>query len=285
MSIIETINQPKWSALKSISLHELNAKAEMLTRLDNKYMVKGDVLHNALPLLANYFDVLEINEKRLFTYETCYFDDESFRSFFDHHQGRRQRLKVRVRKYVDADLCFVEIKFKDIRGITIKKRLPYDIYKFGVLDAVAYDYICMQHKAMYGREFTRSLKPTLNMTYERATLVAKDGGERITIDRRIQFDHNDKVFSTPEDIYVVETKSINGNGMADTLLRKLHQHPTNKCSKYCIGMCLTEQVHRFNNFLPVLRKLGVLDQLMKSSIAKPRENTNIVTLGEYVFFQ
>ena len=230
----------------------------MLTRLDNKYLVREHVLQLALHQFSKYFDILEIDQNRLFTYESCYFDDVNLRCYFDHHQGRRQRIKIRTRKYVESNLCFMEVKLKNSRGITVKKRMPYPMEQFGQLNPEAVNYINAQHFELYGRDFGSVLNPTLQMSYERATLVAKQGGERITVDRQIRFNHNEQTFATDEDIFVIETKSANGNGIADALLRKLHQHSSNKCSKYCVGMCITQQVNRYNNFMPTLRKLGAL---------------------------
>lgn len=254
MSTIAIIND--WQQFNAISLDDLNHGSAMLTRLDNKYLVHQKVLHMALKDFSKHFDILEINRNRLFTYESCYFDDANLRCYFDHHQGRRQRIKVRTRKYVESDLCFVEIKLKNSRGMTIKRRLAYPLEQFGELNAAALAYINEQHLELYGRGFSNTLLPTLHMSYERATLVAKRGGERITIDRQIRFNHHSQTYATDDDIVVIETKSTNGNGIADALLRKLHQHPSNKCSKYCVGMCITRQVNRFNNFMPTLRKLG-----------------------------
>ena len=112
----------------------------MFERLDNKYVVREAVLRRALPELARHFDILEMDGKRAFTYETCYFDDEQRTNYFDHHRRRRQRFKVRIRSYTDAGLCFVEVKLKDKRGITVKKRMRYAPEKYGVLagDALAH---------------------------------------------------------------------------------------------------------------------------------------------------
>jgi len=82
-----------------------------------------DVLRQAMRELARYFDILEINGQRKFAYDTCYFDDADYSSYFDHYKGRRIRCKVRMRKYADANLCFVEVKLKHKRGMTIKERL------------------------------------------------------------------------------------------------------------------------------------------------------------------
>lgn len=244
--------------LSPISLAALNAKAAMLERLDNKYVVRGPALQAIVADLARSFDVLEIDGQRSFTYETCYFDDPDLRSYFDHHQGRRQRMKVRVRRYVEAALCFVEVKLKDKRGMTIKKRMPYAPEKFGMLDEAALAHVRRSHEAVYGRPFERALAPVLSMSYRRTTLVAREGGERMTIDREIRFQGGEGPQGPSDDVFIVETKSAHGHGLADVVMRRHHQHPTHACSKYCVGMSVTGAVSRYNRFLPALRRLGTL---------------------------
>lgn len=256
---------PDWlvAPFAPISLAALNAKAAMLERLDNKYVVRAAVLREALPELVRRFDVLEIDGRRAFTYDTCYFDDAERRSYYDHHQGRRQRVKVRVRRYVEAALCFVEVKLKDKRGSTVKQRMPYDPAKYGTLDAQALAHVERAHQELYGRPLARTLEPVLQMRYRRITLVAREGGERLTIDSSIRFLGAGADAPRPDDdVFIVETKSANGNGLADAVLRRLHQHPTSGCSKYCVGMSLTGAVARFNRFRPALKKLGALDRLL-----------------------
>jgi len=75
-----------------ISLESLNAKAEMLTRLDNKYVVPMQVLNKLAPELGTQFDILEIDGKRGFDYRTQYFYTPTMCSFRHHIQGRRIRL-------------------------------------------------------------------------------------------------------------------------------------------------------------------------------------------------
>jgi VTC domain len=247
------------TAFAPIGLAALNAKAAMLERRDNKYVVRAEVLRSALLALADEFDVLEIDGRRVFTYETCYFDDALRRSFHDHHQGRRQRVKVRVRRYVESGLCYVEVKLKDKRGVTVKRRLPCDAAEYGQLSGAALDHVECSYQALYGRPFGRELEPVLQMRYRRVTLVAREGGERLTIDTGIEFEHQRRDPGTPRtdpEVLILETKSERGNGIADAILRSLGQRPTNGCSKYCVGMSATGQVQRFNRFRPALKKLG-----------------------------
>lgn len=241
-----------------VTLEQLNSGSAMLERLDHKYVVEAPALRAAVPALTEQFDILEIDGRREFTYETCYFDDAQRHSYFDHHQGRRQRIKVRVRKYTDAQLCFVEVKLKDKRGATIKKRLGYDIAKYGTLDDGALQHVQDSYNDLYDRDFPHDLAAVIEMRYQRITLVAKQGGERMTIDCNMVFTGTERSHSTGDGVFIVETKSSNGNGIADKILRALHQHPTTRCSKYCVGMAALQEVGRHNRFLPALRKLGAV---------------------------
>ncbi len=243
-----------------LSLAALNAKASMLTRQDNKYIIPADLLQPALEAFADHFDMLEIDGKRAFTYATRYFDDAGQRAYYDHHQGRRKRAKVRVRTYLDAGFSYLEVKLKDIRDVTIKKRLRVDS-RLNTLDATCMEFINTCYRDQYGDDFDRPLDQTVAMEYERITLVAKEGGERMTIDRRIGFWSDEVHCDVAPEMCIVETKSARGNGIADKILRSLHLHPTPRCSKYCIAMAALGQVQRHNGFLPALRRLRLMGVL------------------------
>lgn len=243
---------------RAIGLPQLNANAAMLERRDNKYVLQAAPLRQALAALARHFDILEIDGKREFGYDTCYFDDPDRTSYFDHHRNRRRRCKVRIRKYLDAQLCFVEIKLKDRRGITVKKRLDHPVGKHGVLDAGAWAHIRGAYRALYGLEFTQALQPAMSMRYRRITLVAREGGERMTIDRNLVFSGPSGARVIDDGLFLLETKSGNANGIADKILRSLHQHPVRRCSKYCLGMAALREVSKYNNFMAALRQLHAL---------------------------
>jgi len=240
-----------------LSLGALNAKAAMLERLDNKYILPANRFRPALEAFATRFDVLEIDRRRVFTYATTYFDDPALHGYFDHHQGRRKRCKVRVRDYLDAGFSFLEVKLKDRRQVTIKKRLKL-ASPANVLDHDAMDFVETCHNALYAEPFARQLAAVIAMQYERITLVAREGGERMTIDTALRFETADVTRSVRPDLFILETKSARGNGIADKILRSMHMHPTGSCSKYCIGMAATGQVERRNRFLPALRRLDLL---------------------------
>ncbi|WP_371225225.1 polyphosphate polymerase domain-containing protein [Roseovarius sp. 2305UL8-3] len=241
-----------------ISLDDLNGKAAMLERLDNKYILTAGAFKPALEEFSEHFEVLEIDNKRAFTYATNYYDDPEMRGYYDHHQGRRKRCKVRVREYVDAGFSYLEVKLKDKRKITVKKRLKV-ADQDDPLNSQALDFIEEQYRDIYNETFGKTLHPVIAMQYERITLVAKEGGERMTIDTSLHFEANGTSRAIQPDMFIVETKSARGNGIADKILRGLHMHPTRRCSKYCIGMASTGAVVRHNRFLPALKKLRLAE--------------------------
>jgi hypothetical protein len=242
-----------------ISLKRLEENSAMLERIDNKYVVNQNVLRLAVPELAKYFDILEIDGRRNFTYDTCYFDDADSRCYFDHHQARKKRIKVRMRKYLEAGLCFVEVKLKDRRGVTVKKRLRCAVDSFGVLDEKAEKFIQEVYASLYRREFTHTISRNLDMRYRRITLVAKDGGERMTLDNDVCFKMDGGERTVDNALFIIEAKSAKGNGIADRILRRLHQHPTKHVSKYCTGLATMREGTKSNNFRRALKRLGLLE--------------------------
>jgi len=104
-------------------LAELNARAPLLDRLENKYVVSAGAFAQSLDALRNDFDVLAIDGQTTFTYETIYYDTDSLLAYRQHAQGKRRRFKIRCRRYVDSDLYFFEVKLKGSRGRTIKRRM------------------------------------------------------------------------------------------------------------------------------------------------------------------
>ena len=256
------------SEFTPINLETLNGKAAMLERLDNKYILPAARMQSAFAAFSDQFDVLEIDGKRAFTYATRYFDDAERRAYYDHHQGRRKRCKIRVRNYVDAGFSYLEVKLKDKRGATIKKRLRVDP-AMTELDLRSRKFIDDSHRDLYGVPFDTPLQPVIGMQYQRITLVAKEGGERMTIDTRMSFHTDDDARDVASDMFIIESKSARGNGIADKILRGLHLHPTERCSKYCVGMAAMGLVDRRNRFLPALRRLQLLDPVAAQPALSP----------------
>ena len=253
------------AAFNTISLKALETKAEMLDRIDNKYIVTGQQLQPAFAALTEYFDVLEIDARRAFQYSTRYFDDVERSGYYDHHQRKRKRSKARIRRYVDAGLNFLEVKTNEQRGMTAKRRLRIE-KPLKLLDDRCLDFIDSCCQESYDELFEKNAIPVIVIEYQRITLVAKQGGERLTIDTHMRFTSETASCAAPAEMFIVETKSKRGNGLADKVMRSLHIQPTKRVSKYCISLVVTGQVSRRNGFLPALRRLRLVDPVVTPAI-------------------
>lgn len=242
------------NAYSPISLNALNEKAEMLARIDNKYIVKSQELEPVLAALANDFDILVIDGKHDFEYCSRYFDDIDCRGYYDHHQKRRKRCKVRVREYIDAGIYFLEVKLNEQRSMTSKRRLQIDRPVTSPDDDFM-NFVDACYVDCYHEHFQKRLMPVIDIRYHRITLVAKEGGERLTLDTGICFCSSETQCTTADNMFIIETKSARGNGIADKILRAIHIKPTKRVSKFSLGMVATGQVGKHNGFLPALRKL------------------------------
>jgi hypothetical protein len=232
-----------------ISLDELNARAALLTRVDRKYIVDRWTLDAFAELIARDFLILEIETRRVFTYETVYFDSAELEAYHAHVQGRRRRYKVRSRRYVDSDRHVFEVKLKGLRGATVKHQLAIAPGDYGALTEDAERFADEVLTDAYGRGLPDRLQPALAMTYRRITLAARDDAERVTCDFGLTFG---SAALAPGRV-IVETKSERGRGAADRALRRLGARPIN-CSKYCAGIGLTREGVRVNPWLGVLRR-------------------------------
>ena len=242
----------------SIGLEETNNSARMLKRFDNKYVLDKTQFGVFLSRLKEDFAILEIDGKRTFTYSSCYYDD-NHRCYLDHHQGKRRRFKVRTREYVDSGAIYFEVKLKGLRGQTDKHRISTTSFSDPLVRGPALDLLNGVYEKNYKCRYTYNLKPELIVGYRRCTLVAKQGGERVTIDFSLSFapasGHGRKVL-VGDNFIIVETKSGDGKGLADTHLRALGIRQAKKCSKYCLGVNLTGAVQQSNYFLPMIRRIS-----------------------------
>ncbi|MFN2132576.1 MAG: carbohydrate-binding domain-containing protein, partial [Anaerolineae bacterium] len=91
-------------------------------RTDVKYLLSEEQLLCALAGLTGAYRVLEIEARRLHGYRTIYFDTPDLALYRQHHNGWRERYKVRERTYTDSDLTFLEIKHKIDATTTVKSR-------------------------------------------------------------------------------------------------------------------------------------------------------------------
>lgn len=245
---------PTITSFDEISLKGLEKSSDMLTRLDNKYVVTEGLGFTGIEALRDNFDVLTIDGKKSFGYHNVYFDDNGI-CFSQHKQGKRHKFKARTRLYMDSDnLAFFEVKLSGIRGQTDKFRIKCDKSDHGELRDDFQAFIERKFMEKYNKSFSYSLSPSVTTSYKRITLVAKKGGERLTIDHDVSLSVNGVEVILPKEVAIFETKSINGNGIADKILRKESIQTVSGCSKFCLAMSLSGEGGNYNKFKPLIKK-------------------------------
>jgi VTC domain len=245
---------PGIDTFQAISLKELEATADMLVRLDNKYIVHNPLSPEGIEKLRTVFNILTIGSRTSFGYHNVYFDEQGL-CFKQHTQEKRKKFKARTRRYLDStNLAFFEVKLSGKRSQTNKYRLRCDVSEHGTMTHAFETFLKDAYRTQYKKEFAHTLTPTVTTAYKRMTLVAKEGGERLTIDYNLVYTVDGKEVSMPTNIAIFETKSINGNGIADKILRSESIRTASGCSKFCIAMALSGTVPRYNKFRPVIRK-------------------------------
>lgn len=231
---VASLRQAAWN-LEPISLSAVNQVAALQTRVDHTFLVPAEAMREIGERLQGKFKALEINDERLMKYESTYFDTPELSLFRAHRQGRRQRYKVRTRRYVETNARFTEIKIKGNRGETIKFRQPRTNDQ------------AMDHLGVEGHQFLRgvvskhyeqglpALVPVLESHYRRATLVDPEGGERLTCDVELEW-HSETESVPGSDMVLLETKTT-GRGFMDKLLAHMGYRPLSM-SKYAAGTAL-----------------------------------------------
>ena len=234
-----------------ITLAEMNS-VSLMKRVDTKFILKESQLLEVLSKLYEDYKILEIDQERLMKYSTLYFDSENKKCFKDHHNGKLNRYKIRMRKYLVSDICFLEIKKKNNLGITNKIRRQIKDFETN-LTSESKDFITKSNIN------NLLLEPSLYNNFSRMTLVNKNESERITIDVDLSFSFgtDEKKF---DKLVVVEIKQ-EGKRLNTTINRALKSMsilPTN-FSKYCIGISNIIDNIKSNRFKEINLKINKLN--------------------------
>ncbi len=243
-------------SLKPINLDEIN-KVRLMKRTDKKYLLPSHLLpSHLLPeiilTISNNYYMLEINNERHMSYHTVYFDTMDDQLYKCHHNGKLNRYKIRKRIYLETDTCFLEIKFKNNKGKTIKQRTQSNSQVFEL----------SQNDINYLNTIvpfdTQHFVPVISNTFIRMTLANKNFNERCTIDYNIDFLGN-KQSKNFENLVIIEVKQ-DGYNSDSPLIKHLNQLRIKSTgfSKYCMGRVLTDPNIKQNAFKAKLRLIEKL---------------------------
>lgn len=236
-----------------VGLTELVETAELLTRIDRKYLVDDATAVQLLAALDPQTRVLDIDGVRQSTYESVYFDTPDLLSYHMAAQARRRRFKLRTRGYVDSDVAYLEIKTKGARGETVKERTEYEsVMRDRLTDEARIEVAEALESIGVPAERASELESTLVTRYRRATLLMADEGSRTTIDTDLEWiEPAGQSFELPG-MTIVETKSMSHASEADRVLWRLGVRPVS-LSKYATGMAALHPELPRNKWSRILR--------------------------------
>ena len=215
------------SKFSSITLAEMDG-VKLMSRTDTKFAFKADQLPLLLKKIMPFYRVLAINDKCIQEYKSLYFDTSDRKFFLDHHNRRVNRNKIRFREYVGSNLTFLEVKTKNNKGKTIKKRIKVDTIS-DKLTSKQENFI----DKILGKELDIESKQWIN--FSRITLVHKVQTERLTIDIDLTFEYQ-KRSGDLKHLVIAEVKQERMSRSSDfmRIAKELHILPI-RISKYCMS--------------------------------------------------
>ncbi len=239
-----------------ITLEEMKEFA-LQDRSETKFVMNTATFFEILMELSENYRVLEIGRKRKNAYQTLYFDSTDMEMYRNHHNGLLNRYKIRIREYLETSHCFFEIKFKDNKRKTIKKRISTQLVPLHINQKI-HEFISENSRIM-----PDTLVPVLWNRYDRITMVSKNNIERVTFDMNLEFSdfHREKSAALPG-IIIAEVKQKAFSNKSD-LVKLMHKLsvPNEGFSKYCIGVASLFPDVKKNNFK---RKLMLVNKLSGS---------------------
>jgi len=241
--------QSQLASFITITLSEID-KVKLMRRVDTKYVFDLQQLPLVFEQFYKHYYLVEINGIAVQDYKTVYYDTPNYLFYLQHHNGIKNRFKVRFRTYINSDLSFLEVKHKTNKKETIKSRLE---------QAAIFNELNNQHAEFISSKIDKpfdKLTPSLANRFNRITLVSKNFDERITIDSGISvFDLRNNTEKECKHLCIIETKrdiQMHNNTSAQ-VLQKLRIQPSG-FSKYCMGLALTNTSIKKNLFKPRLLK-------------------------------
>jgi hypothetical protein len=231
--------------MQTIALDEME-NIRLMDRIDSKFVAPVSLLPPLLEAMLPYFKVQVNNGIFIAPYCTQYLDTPDLKMFLMHQNGKLNRQKIRIRSYVDSNLSFLEVKNKNNKGRTNKRRVPVGISHLTSIRDLEEKKQFLEENALFDTDI---LEPVLANNFNRITFVNNKATERITIDFNLSF-LNYKTGNTKilDKLMVIELKQ---DGWQHSDFREiLNRFRIKKISfsKYCIGTVLTNSNIKYNRF-------------------------------------
>ncbi len=236
-----------------ISLEEMSA-VKLMNRIDTKYVTSEVMVMQLLEQASKYGYRAQVHGGVVAArYDTRYYDTDARDMYIVHHNRHLARQKIRTRHYEDGSATYLEVKDKNNRGRTKKRRIEIPIDNLmdfmGNNEALAF----IEPLARYN---IKSLSPAIATRFVRITIVNPELTERITIDLNLEFtDLRSSTEGKIDGMAIIEIKQ-DGNIRSKTkeILNSLRVKPM-RISKYCLGTALTVEGIKRNRMIEKIRRI------------------------------
>ncbi len=212
-------------------------------RRERKLVLAADDVPRLLALLAPSHRILLAGEARVASYETVYFDTAQDDLYRDHHRGAAPRFKVRVREHRERALAWLEIKTRDVAGLTVKTRRERPI-GLAPLDEAERAFVAAScTRAGHAVGGGAPLQPALHALFDRITLAHREQPVRTTIDLALSLETRAGAIALPG-LAILEIKAAPAErDIARALKKEIAAAPIaleRGFSKYCLGRALLD---------------------------------------------
>ena len=223
-----------------ISLKNMDG-VKLMNRTDTKFAFSINQLQKIFENISPYYDILEIDNKRMHSYKSLYFDTSDRKFYNDHHNKRVNRHKIRFREYVDSGLTYLEVKLKTNKGKTVKKRLKVDKIS---------NNLTLEQQQYIDKVIGTTLDviPIQWINFNRITLVHKTQKERLTIDINLDY-YNSNDNGDLRKIIIAEVKQERMSRSSDfiRIAKEMSIFPM-RISKYCFSSMCLDNTLKQNSF-------------------------------------
>lgn len=239
--------------MDAVSLEEMSS-VSLMNRIDTKFVTTVEKLKLVLEdAFQTGYRVCEISGQRLMSYASVYYDTPDLQMYTAHRNGKKTRQKVRVRTYLIDNESFLEIKRKNNRGRTKKKRIGIPVSCVMEFGAVPEASAFLEKKSWWKAS---DLTPETTTDFCRFTLVNKAMTERLTIDINLNFrNFRSGVETSLGDFVIIELKQ---DGRVESQMRQIllrHRVFPYRISKYCMAVTLTDPQARPGRFIEKVRHI------------------------------
>lgn len=219
-------------------------------RSEQKFLIHIDHLDQILNQIESDFICVQHEDQKIFRYRTIYLDTTNFKSYKDHHQGKYNRYKLRYRQYINGiPSSFLEFKEKKKNKFTKKTRTKVE-------STNPKDHQKIIEKFLKNEDITfHDLQETIQIEYDRITLINSNHSIRLTIDFNInaQSSDQDKISIFPKH-FILEIKQNSKDKKIQKLLLKNYKIRETSFSKYCLSLAITNPKLKSNKWKNLLKK-------------------------------